>query len=720
MGNAPLTETPKCSAATNARAIPLPVIIADRDPHHPRQSPKPRPSRNGPRRAAVLGLIHLAVAIHVTLWLTRGGETLAPVEPSESMYTLETGVINAGIIFFAVAILSTFLFGRFFCGWGCHVVALQDACAWMLKKIGIRPKPFRSRLLVYVPLLAAFYMFFWPTLRREVLWPALRTPLATAPAGPPRFAWPEWLDWLGPVQPFPGFSVDLMVPDFWATFPGPWIAVPFLFICGFACVYFLGAKGYCTYGCPYGGVFGPVDRFSPGRILVDHNKCESCGHCTAACTSNVRVHEEIRDFGMVVDPGCMKCLDCVSVCPNDALRFGFGAPPILKSRKRGRATPAPDKPRKTYDLARREEIAVAIAFAAGFFGSRQVYNAIPLLMALGISGCVAYIAHIALRLVSLPNVRLHNFTLRSKGRLRPAAFAFIPLAILTFALTAQSLAVHRYERLAQPFDNKVTVPTADVFRPQRSPLPPEQKDAAEQAIRLYTRASSWRTGGIGLASTPAIDIRLAWLRSVLGDYAGAEADLRRVEARGELKEPTAMTMATIIGLQKRDASDFVERLLDREPTFHNLRGALAQQYLAANQPDKAKALYESHLKRYPDSGIALAHLGAIQMMTGETDKGLDTLAHAAAAEPNNPEVLQQHAVGLFTAGKPDDAVRTLEHAAALAPRNPTPLRMIAEILQNTGRPDDAAKYLQQAQERDNRNRTDPAPAAYTGPHGTRP
>ena len=25
--------------------------------------------------------------------------------------------------------------------------------------------------------------------------------------------------------------------------------------------------------------------------------CEHCGHCTVVCTSNVRVHEEVRDFG---------------------------------------------------------------------------------------------------------------------------------------------------------------------------------------------------------------------------------------------------------------------------------------------------------------------------------------------------------------------------------------------------------------------------------------
>ena len=39
-------------------------------------------------RAAVLGGVHLLIAVHVTHYLI-AGRTLSPVEPSESMYTLE-------------------------------------------------------------------------------------------------------------------------------------------------------------------------------------------------------------------------------------------------------------------------------------------------------------------------------------------------------------------------------------------------------------------------------------------------------------------------------------------------------------------------------------------------------------------------------------------------------------------------------------------------------
>src|SRR4051812_19933123 len=67
-------------------------------------------SKMGPWRAAALVLVQLAIAGHITLWVITGmRETLSPVEPSESMYTLEKGLVNAGFVFFLLAILSTFV-----------------------------------------------------------------------------------------------------------------------------------------------------------------------------------------------------------------------------------------------------------------------------------------------------------------------------------------------------------------------------------------------------------------------------------------------------------------------------------------------------------------------------------------------------------------------------------------------------------------------------------
>ena len=104
--------------------------------------------------AAALVALTLLMIAHVVQW-QYSGRTVSPIEPSEAMYTLQSGAVNAGFIFFSLAILATLIFGRFVCGWGCHIVALQDFCAWLLKKCGLTPKPFRSRLLVFVPLIVA-------------------------------------------------------------------------------------------------------------------------------------------------------------------------------------------------------------------------------------------------------------------------------------------------------------------------------------------------------------------------------------------------------------------------------------------------------------------------------------------------------------------------------------------------------------------------------------
>jgi polyferredoxin len=338
--------------------------VGDGDKRHIRKS------KMGPRRGAVLIGVNLLMAGHIALWVATGkARTLSPVEPSESMYTLERGLVNAGFVFFALAILSTFLLGRWFCGWGCHIVALQDLCSWFMKKLGVKPKPFRSRLLVFAPLVLALYMFVWPTFKREVLKPVL---------GEQR--WQAAAPWVGEVGPRPEIGLALTKQNFWETFPPWYVAVPFLALCGFGAAYFLGAKGYCTYACPYGGFFAPMDRLAPGRILVT-DACEHCGHCTSVCTSNVRVHEEVRDFGMVVDPGCMKCLDCVSVCPNDALYFGFAKPALVKTPAR----------RRLFDTTVWTEIVLFVVGLGLFLGYRGMVDGVPMLMAMGIGAIGAFL-----------------------------------------------------------------------------------------------------------------------------------------------------------------------------------------------------------------------------------------------------------------------------------------------------------------------------------------
>lgn len=113
---------------------------------------------------------------------------------------------------------------------------------------------------------------------------------------------------------------------------------------------------------------------SATRVRLRRNG-EGCGHCTATCTLNARVHEEVRAYGMVVDPGCMKCADCVSVCPMNALYFGLGKPAA------GIGGPAS----KVHAYSWGGEGLLAVLFLVNLLVYREHYGRIPFLLAPGLA-----------------------------------------------------------------------------------------------------------------------------------------------------------------------------------------------------------------------------------------------------------------------------------------------------------------------------------------------
>ncbi|MBP9109506.1 MAG: hypothetical protein KBF83_08125, partial [Pyrinomonadaceae bacterium] len=69
-------------------------------------------SRTSRWRAGALIALNLAMIAHIIQWRITGS-TVTPIEPSEAMFTLQNGAVNAGFIFFILAILATLIFGRF-------------------------------------------------------------------------------------------------------------------------------------------------------------------------------------------------------------------------------------------------------------------------------------------------------------------------------------------------------------------------------------------------------------------------------------------------------------------------------------------------------------------------------------------------------------------------------------------------------------------------------
>ncbi len=665
-------HTKSCSKPGGAPvSLSLPIageVAADGTPIKKHAHTRPQ-STMGKWRAGLLIAVHAAIAAHIVQWLISGmndgvRNTLSPIEPSESMFTLETGRLNAGFIMFSVAILATALFGRFFCGWLCHVVALQDACGWIMKKFGIHPKPWRSRLLVWVPLVLGLYMFVWPTFRRMVLQPAAEKLWGGVPV------------WMGESLPLRGFTNHFIVEDFWATFAPWYMAIPFLLVCGFVVVYFLGAKAFCTYGCPYGGIFGQVDRLAPIRIKVDEN-CNSCGHCTAVCTSNVRVSEEVRDYGVVVDAGCMKCMDCVSACPNGALSVGLAMPALfIKPRAPETAALAKQKQRARYDLTLGEEVVFGVVFYLMFFAYRGLYDAVPLLMACGFAAIGAFLVHKCWRLLRDANVRGPFWQLKLSGKLRPVGYAFAAGSLVYIGIGLQGLVMHFGQWQGNMLYDRLEVQRDVVFSPGYVP-DPELKSMAQRALAWHRPSRAIGDGGIAFVTTWGENVRASWLAAVAGDLPESERFLRQALGDDSPRTDLALGLIQLMRLrcatpQEIDAQ--FASFLDRSPDASGIRSAFGDRLLAQGRRQEATALFAKALTLQPRDVDTINAAAMNLLRLNRASDAEQVLRDGLLQRPRSPVLHTSLAQALVIQKRPAEAIEAIAKAIAHTPTSERLLR----------------------------------------------
>ena len=386
----------------------------------------------GTWRAISLGTIYLLFGIHFAHWKI-AGRTLAPLELNEVLYTLHQGIITAGFIFMGIAILSTLVVGRFFCSWMCHIVALQDLSEWLLNKFNIKPKQIKSRFLLMIPFFAVLYLFILPQIERIYF----GQPLGILRIQSDNEGWASFI-----------------TNDFWRNLPGLGITLLTFFICGFLIIYFLGSRSFCQYVCPYGAIFALTDRVTPGKIKLTGG-CNQCGLCTAVCSSHIKVHKEILHFGKVVDHNCLKDLDCIQVCPNEAIHFGFTKPSGFQQLS------SISSEKKFYDFTWREDIALLFLFAiflSIYFG---LYDSVAFLLALSISVILSFLCIKTYHLNKSYFQQINKIVLKSSGKLTLYGKRFLLVFSLIIIFTIHSAFIRYFQLLGEHYYNKIAFISSD-------------------------------------------------------------------------------------------------------------------------------------------------------------------------------------------------------------------------------------------------------------------
>ena len=230
----------------------------------------------------------------------------------------------------------TLLFGRFFCGWVCPRGAILDfADATIFRKIKRRAK-----LPANLPRLKYFILFFLAasslfTLQMVFLFDPISIlirslTLSIFPGI--NMAINSLFDalYFTNIHAITKFSepVFSFLKNHFLAFEQPQFRLAALvgsiFLLIIAAEYFQ-KRFWCRNLCPLGALLGLLGRFGLTRRRVG-DSCISCGKCERDC----RMGAIGNDFKAANRSECIECLDCRSICPEDAVHFvGRDKPELL-------------------------------------------------------------------------------------------------------------------------------------------------------------------------------------------------------------------------------------------------------------------------------------------------------------------------------------------------------------------------------------------------------
>lgn len=212
-------------------------------------------------------------------------------------------LLAANAAVFIIILAATLLIGRIYCAVLCPLGILQDIVWWMANRVRRQPRK-------------VSYTEEHTCLRYAILLAIMLTMAAGSAAV---------LDILEPYSMFGRIVSAIVLPVWQYAGSETMVAEPvngmealFAAIISFICIAGLAfryGRLYCNTICPVGTMLGTVSRFSLYGIVFDTKKCihcKQCEHqCRASCIDAARRH--------VDGSRCVDCLDCVAVCPNEAL-----------------------------------------------------------------------------------------------------------------------------------------------------------------------------------------------------------------------------------------------------------------------------------------------------------------------------------------------------------------------------------------------------------------
>ncbi|MBI3873357.1 MAG: 4Fe-4S binding protein [candidate division Zixibacteria bacterium] len=221
-----------------------------------------------------------------------GAESFLPISGLMGLRNwIASGVLNhihpAATIVLGLALLSSVLLKKSFCGWVCPIGFLSEAVGTAGRKVhrwkGLLPRSLDRTLRSIKYLLLAF--FVW------AIW----------------FAMPARELALFIESPYNRVA-DIKMLHFFTRADSTTIWI----LLSLVALGFVVSGFWCRFLCPYGALTGLVSFLAPWKITRRAASCIDCDKCNRACPAHIPVAQLYR----VRSDECNGCLACVAVCPS--------------------------------------------------------------------------------------------------------------------------------------------------------------------------------------------------------------------------------------------------------------------------------------------------------------------------------------------------------------------------------------------------------------------
>lgn len=203
------------------------------------------------------------------------------------------GVINGSFILFTLLFLSSFIFGRGFCGWVCPAGGVQEC---ILQAANKRAKGKWRDLIKY---------FIW------IPWIAIIAAF-TISSGGYRF-----------IDPFYQTELGLSISNVYAL-------IIYLFVLMLIAIssFTAGRRALCHYFCwmaPFmiiGTKLRSLFKYPYLHLEAETVKCTGCKSCTKKCPMSLEVDTMVAR-GDMSNTECILCGECTNACPRGVIKYSY-------------------------------------------------------------------------------------------------------------------------------------------------------------------------------------------------------------------------------------------------------------------------------------------------------------------------------------------------------------------------------------------------------------